>query len=83
MAKGKATSSDTTPKKSENVKGTFVLNKNLKQHLAVASLATGREQSEIVDVGLRYILKQLGCGDLNSPPSLPNLNSDILETAPK
>ncbi len=79
MKKGISITNGAKPKNSEQVKGTFVLDKNLKQHLAVASLASGWEQSQIVDVGLRYILKELGCGDLDSPPILPNLNLQILE----
>ena len=67
----------------EQVKGTFVLDKNLKQHLAFVSLATGRDQSEFVNIGLRYVLKNLGCGDLNAPPIMPNLNVRFLEANSK
>lgn len=58
--------------KSDMVKVTIVLESALKMHLAVAALATGQEQSEIVRDALKQRLQEMGV-DLSQPPQLPNL----------
>jgi hypothetical protein len=60
-------------KENETVKGTFVLDKNLKLHLDVAALVTGQEKSKIVNDALKVMLKNMGC-DLSKPPMLPKIN---------
>lgn len=56
--------------KGELVKKTFLFSKNVSMHLAVASLATGVEQSEIVRQATESRLRDMGC-DLTRPPQLP------------
>ncbi len=56
----------------ELVKSTILLSRNLKQHLAVAAIATGQEQSAIMRDAIEERLEKMGC-DLASPPQLPSL----------
>lgn len=58
--------------KSDLVKKTFLFDRNVSQHLAVAALVTGREQADIVREATEARLKAMGC-DLTRPPELPNL----------
>jgi hypothetical protein len=58
--------------KPELVKKTFLFNKNVSLHLAVAALATGCEQADIVREATESRLKDMGC-DLSGPPKLPHI----------
>ena len=59
-------------KQSDLVKSTILLNRLLKQHLAVAAIATGQDQSEIMRDALEDRLIRMGC-DLTAPPRLPEI----------
>lgn len=67
-----ANSNGNAKKGSDLVKSTILLDKNLKQHLALAALVTGQEQSEIMRDALKERLSKMGC-ELSEPPQLPNL----------
>jgi hypothetical protein len=63
---------DTDGHKSDLVKKTFLFNKNVSMHLAVAALATGVEQADIVRDATETRLTDMGC-DLTRPPQLPDI----------
>jgi hypothetical protein len=67
-----STSADQTGHRPELVKKTFLFEKNISMHLAVAAVVTGMEQAEIVRQATEARLKDMGC-DLTRPPALPNI----------
>ena len=58
------------------IKSTYLLDENMKQHVAVIALVKGVGQADIVRDAITRYLKSMNC-DISKPPKLPRYEFEV------